>query len=66
MNRYSIVTVVLVSFSTVLSLFGQSNEPDANRSQTVIRVESRAVLVDVIVTNSSGKPVTGLPKDAFP
>ena len=65
MNRYSIVTVVLVSFSTVLSLFGQSNEPDPSRSQTVIHVESRAVLVDVIVTDSSGKPVTGLPKDAF-
>src|SRR5207342_3504992 len=65
MNKYSIAAAILVSFSTILSLCGQSTERGVDRTQKVIRVESRAVLVDVIVTDSSGKPVTGLPKDAF-
>lgn len=38
----------------------QGNEP-----ATTLRVTSRAVLVDVIVSDRGGKPVTGLFKDAF-
>jgi len=32
---------------------------------STLQINSRAVLVDVIVSDSSGKPITGLPKDAF-
>src|SRR5579862_6280110 len=39
---------------------GQTKE-----SATTLRVNSRAVLVDVMVSDSSGKPVTGLSRDAF-
>ena len=31
----------------------------------MLQINSRAVLVDVIVTDSAGNPVTGLPKSAF-
>lgn len=34
-------------------------------AQTTIRIDSRAVLVDVIVTDHKGNPVTGLKQDAF-
>jgi hypothetical protein len=43
----------------------QTATPDTNTSISLLRINSRAVLVDVIVADSSGKPVTGLPKDAF-
>ena len=39
---------------------GQTDE-----SALTLRLNSRAVLVDVIVSDSSGKPVTGLSRDAF-
>jgi len=48
-----------------LPLPGQTAAPDANTSTSTLRINSRAVLVDVIVTDRSGKPVTGLKQDAF-
>ena len=46
-------------------LSAQTATPDANAPTSPLRIESRAVLVDVIVTDRSGKPVTGLKQDAF-
>ena len=46
-------------------LFAQTAAPNANTSMSTLRINSRAVLVDVIVTDRSGKPVTGLKQDAF-
>jgi VWFA-related protein len=43
-------------------LLAQDNVPDTG---TTLRINSRAVLVDVVVTDRSGNPVTGLNKDAF-
>src|SRR6266496_3309517 len=48
-----------------LPLLAQTATPDANTPISTLQINSRAVLVDVIVTDSSGKPVTGLPEDAF-
>jgi VWFA-related protein len=43
-----------------------SKAPNASGQNTpVLKVEVRVVLVDVIVTNKKGEPVTGLKKDAF-
>ena len=48
-----------------MSLLAQTATPDANTPVSSLRINSRAVLVDVIVTNSSGRPILGLGKDAF-
>ena len=56
MNR-PIVALFLVLMCSIPSL-GQDES-------TTLRVNSRAVVVDVVVTDSSGKPVTGLSRDAF-
>jgi VWFA-related protein len=59
-------TVVL--FSTLLIgsslLLGQAGT-DAPESGATLRINSRAVLVDVIVTDAHGNPVAGLKQDAF-
>ena len=50
---------------SAVPLSAQTASPDANAPASPLRIESRAVLVDVIVTDRSGKPVTGLKQDAF-
>jgi len=45
----------------VSALSGQSNSPQ----DPTLSVTSRAVLVDVLVTDSSGKPISGLNQNAF-
>jgi VWFA-related protein len=54
--------IVAVFFSLLCAVPGMGQ---ADESATTLRVNSRAVLVDVIVTDSSGKPVGGLSRDAF-
>src|SRR6266567_4812441 len=54
-----VFAVILASAAT---MFAQDNAPDP---ETTLRINSRAVLVDVIVTDHNGNPVTGLDKDAF-
>jgi VWFA-related protein len=47
---------------------GSAQAPNANQSSQnapVLKVEVRVVLVDVVVTNKKGEPVTGLKKDQF-
>jgi VWFA-related protein len=58
MNRP--IVAMFLSLACAIPAMGQADE-----SATTLRVNSRAVLVDVIVTDSSGKPVTGLSRDAF-
>jgi len=48
-----------------LPLPAQTATPDANPSSAPLRIESRAVLVDVVVTDKSGKPITELKQGAF-
>jgi VWFA-related protein len=55
----SLFAFVLASSAIV---FAQDSTPDP---ETTLRINSRAVLVDVIVTDHDGKPVTGLAKDSF-
>lgn len=43
----------------------QNPQVDPNAPTTTLRVNSRAVLVDVLVTDKNGNPVTGLKQDAF-
>jgi len=58
MNRP--IVAMFLSLVCALPAMGQADE-----SATTLHVSSRAVLLDVIVTDSSGKPVTGLSRDAF-
>jgi VWFA-related protein len=51
--------------ASALPLRSQTTASDANTSMTTLQINSRAVLVDVLVTDRSGKPVTGLKQDAF-
>jgi VWFA-related protein len=56
--------VPLLAFSLGLAVPAISqNAPE--ESGTTLRLNSRAVLVDVIVTDRDGKPVKGLTKDTF-
>jgi VWFA-related protein len=64
MNRCACVLIAAGSLACV-SLYSQSGAPESTDAQTTIRVSSRAVLVDVIVTDSHGKPVTGLKQEDF-
>jgi VWFA-related protein len=53
---------------TVPSLRAQSQAPTppaTRQNQPVIRSNSRLVMLDVVVTDKSGKPVTGLSKEDF-
>jgi VWFA-related protein len=58
MNRP--IVAMLLSLAWAVPVMGQADE-----SATTLRLTSRGVLVDVIVNDSSGKPVTGLSRDAF-
>ena len=58
MNRRLIGTILGIFCAA--PLIGQGPQPVSK-----LRVTSRAVLVDVIVTDRAGKAVTGLSKDAF-
>lgn len=44
---------------------GQSNAPNSAGQQRTLRTFSRAVVVDVIVTDHKGRPVTGLKRGQF-
>jgi VWFA-related protein len=63
MSRTLACCIVLIGLSA--PLLAQTAAPDANAPTSTLRINSRAVLVDVIVTDRSGKPVTGLKQDAF-
>jgi VWFA-related protein len=54
--------VAAIVLACPVSIVAQDSVQD---SGATLRLNSRAVLVDVIVTDRDGKPVTGLGKDAF-
>ncbi len=62
MNR-AMIALFLAAFAASVS--AQNSAPDSTDAQTTIRVNSQAVLVDVIVTDQHGKPVTGLKQGDF-
>jgi VWFA-related protein len=59
------ITLLVALMCLVLPLPAQTAAPEANASSSTLRINSRSVLVDVVVTDKSGKPVTGLKQDAF-
>lgn len=58
MNR--LIAAMFLGLNCAAQAMGQVND-----AATTLRVSSRAVVVDVVVTDTSGKPVTGLSRDAF-
>ena len=63
-NRF-IPYMVLGGLLAATPLWPQDNAPEPNTPETTLRITSRAVLVDVTVTDHDGNPVTGLKQDAF-
>ena len=61
MSRAFACCIALIGLAVPLS--AQNAAPQPNTPISTLRTNSRAVLVDVIATDSSGKPVTGLPKE---
>jgi VWFA-related protein len=75
------IALIIALTSVTVLLPAQTAAPDANTPETAtqntpviplqstpvstLRINSRSVLVDVVVTDKSGKPVTGLKQDAF-
>jgi len=59
------IALIAALLCLILPLPAQTTAPDTNTPSSTLRVNSRAVLVDVVVTDKSGKPVTGLKQDAF-
>jgi VWFA-related protein len=63
--------VKIAPFSVALAclltcnLLSQTSATDTASQTATLRVSSRAVVVDVLVTDRSGRPVTGLSRDAF-
>lgn len=56
--------LVVLSASMAASAQGQTSIPDAQAIST-FKAKARLVLVDVVVTNNKGEPVTGLKKEEF-
>jgi VWFA-related protein len=63
MSRTLACCLALISLAA--PLIAQTAATAAKTSLPSLRINSKAVLVDVIVTDRNGKPVTGLKKDAF-
>ena len=57
------ITALTAVFAT--GLIAQSSDTTSNASETTLKVNSRAVLVDVIVTDKNGNPVKGLKQEDF-
>ncbi len=60
-----LVRLVLLCVTFATPLFPQNNPADGSQPATVIRSNPRLVLVNVIVTDSAGKPVHGLTQHDF-
>jgi VWFA-related protein len=59
-SLHRLIVATLLGLVCAIQATAQGNEPPP-----VLRRTSRAVLVDVIVTDHDGKPATGLKRDAF-
>jgi VWFA-related protein len=56
---------VVVAACSAMSLQAQNPPPNAPPVSTTLRVESRIVIVDVVVIDSKGQPVSGLSEKDF-
>ncbi|MGA8089861.1 MAG: VWA domain-containing protein [Terracidiphilus sp.] len=66
MKRIICIPIMLILISGTIGLMGQTGGNTTNAGQeTTLRVNSRAVLVDVLVTDKKGEPVRGLAQNAF-
>jgi VWFA-related protein len=61
----NILLTVFVALGSGAALLAQSNAPESTASASTLRITSRAVLVDVVVTDRNGAPIAGLRQDAF-
>jgi VWFA-related protein len=57
--------VASISILAASSVIGQNQDAALSTPETTLKVNSRAVLVDVVVTDRSGKPVKGLKQEDF-
>jgi VWFA-related protein len=57
------ITALTAVFAT--ALIAQSSDTTSNAPETTLKVNSRAVLVDVIVTDKNGNPIKGLKQEDF-
>jgi VWFA-related protein len=57
--------MALAGMLVASSLIAQNTAPAPTAPATTLRITSRAVVVDVTVTDRNGKPVTGLKREAF-
>ncbi len=57
------ITALTAVFAT--ALIGQSTDATSSAPENTLKVNSRAVLVDVIVTDKNGNPVKGLKQEDF-
>jgi VWFA-related protein len=66
MRRAICVMAGTILAGSVMGSFGQANgTAQTGNPETTLRVNSRAVLVDVLVTDKKGAAVRGLPQSAF-
>lgn len=63
--KRSIFSLFLITALVTAPVWAQSTAPDPNAPVTKLFITSHAVLVDVVVTDKSGAPVSGLKQDAF-
>jgi VWFA-related protein len=63
--RLLIRTIAFAALTVLTPLLAQSQAPGSGPEQAPLRVTSRAVLVDVVVTDHKGEPVTALKRDDF-
>ena len=59
------IALIIALICLTLPLPAQTAAPVADAASSTLRINSRSVLVDVVVTDKSGRPVTGLSRDAF-
>lgn len=57
-------SILVALISCLLPAMAQ-NPPQSNPPQATLHITSRAVLVDIVVTDRNGKPITGLKQDIF-
>ena len=63
--EFCLISLVWMPSCALAQLPQQPPGSEADANVPTLQVNARAVVVDVIVTDSSGKPVTGLTQDAF-
>lgn len=64
MRRFNLAMAAVATFFAT-ALMAQVNDAANNGPEATLKVNSRAVLVDVIVTDHNGNPVRGLTQDDF-